>query len=89
MDIIDDNQYEPDEQFYLKLSLMNNKGRYYTVSNGTGNHENSNLDLTTEGEEESVHLGTRSIMEITILNDDRKHLCFLHKSYFQVPPIYF
>ncbi|XP_065559522.1 sodium/calcium exchanger 2-like isoform X2 [Artemia franciscana] len=71
VDIIDDNQYEPDEQFYLKLSLMNNKGRYYTVSNGTGNHENSNLDLTTEGEEESVHLGTRSIMEITILNDDQ------------------
>ena len=48
--IVDDHQWEPDEEFFLKVSLLS----------GDENGE--------------VKLGWTCIMEITILNDDSKHL---------------
>ena len=48
--IVDDNQWEPDEEFFLKLSLLSGD------------------------ESGEVKLGRTCIMEITILNDDGKHL---------------
>ena len=48
--IVDDNQWEPDEEFFVKLTLI-------------------------PGEDsENVKLGKTCIMEITILNDDGRHL---------------
>lgn len=46
--IIDDNVWEPDEIFFVKLSL-----------------ENADDDL--------VKLGSKTIMQVTIINDDGKY----------------
>ncbi|KAG8224885.1 hypothetical protein J437_LFUL004626, partial [Ladona fulva] len=59
VEIVNDNQWEPDEEFFLKLTLI----------------DDNDIDDTTslknlEEREEKAQLGRISIMEITILNDD-------------------
>ncbi|XP_071449593.1 sodium/calcium exchanger 1-like isoform X2 [Hetaerina americana] len=54
VEIVNDNQWEPDEEFFLKLGIVDDD---ISVADG-------------EEKEEKVQLGRISIMEITILNDD-------------------
>lgn len=53
VEIVNDNQWEPDEEFFLKISLIYND---------------------EEVDTKNVQLGRISIMEITILNDDGRHI---------------
>jgi solute carrier family 8 (sodium/calcium exchanger) len=65
VEIIDDTEYEPDEQFYLKLSLVAAPGLTSRKSSATGTHLTPNAQWSDD-----VTLGRVSIMEVTILNDD-------------------
>lgn len=59
VEIVNDNQWEPDEEFFLKLTLVDDEVL----------DDNSSIKEIEE-KEEKVQLGRISIMEITILNDD-------------------
>jgi hypothetical protein len=52
--IVDDTTWEPDEEFFLKMSLINNN------EEGVSSFLDENL----------VKLGRNSVMEIIIINDD-------------------
>ncbi|XP_046399994.1 sodium/calcium exchanger 1-like isoform X2 [Ischnura elegans] len=60
VEIVNDNQWEPDEEFFLKLAIADDDD----TSSVKGGEER----------EEKVQLGRISIMEITILNDDEPGL---------------
>ena len=72
IEIIDDNEYEPDEQFYLKLSLVNPPGVLSRKSSAFG----SRLLSPSTDWSDDVLLGRVSIMEVTILNDDSMNTKF-------------
>ena len=81
--IVDDNQWEPDEEFFLKLTMLQvwaslqlichhfvnflSPLSTFVSCNCFGQHGQHGLQGHGNGE---VKLGRTSIMEITILNDD-------------------
>lgn len=66
IEVIDDNEFEPDEQFYVKLSLVTNPtqgSKRASIGSKVASFSSANCC-------DRVILGRISIMEVTILNDD-------------------
>ena len=69
--IVDDNEWEPDEVFFVKLSLDvddETKATFYVVDD-----ETTQSAVLGKRRPCPVVLGKRAIQEITILNDDGQY----------------
>ena len=68
--IVDDNEWEPDEVFFVKLSLDVDDETTTTHFHVTDDDETNQTTVLGKRTPGPVVLGKRAIQEITILNDD-------------------